>query len=76
MIKIDYVKKTKIFVSTNKTLKRQITIYSNVVCNESDNNSLILLVPYPESIKFYNLDKYTNLFNQYNNIFEDINICL
>lgn len=55
--------KTKIFVGTNKNKTEQITVYSNVVDNISNNNAMILPVPYPETIKFINLSNYKNIFS-------------
>lgn len=43
---------TKIFVAPDKTKTKQLTVYSNQVGSESNNNMMILPVPYPNTVKF------------------------
>ena len=54
--KIKLVSNTKILVAPNDDLSRQLTVYS-------DNNAMILPVPFPQSVIFHDLTNYTNLFN-------------
>jgi hypothetical protein len=54
---------------TNADKTQQITVYSNTVDNNSNNNAMILPVPYPESIKFINLSNYKNIFSDCQSVF-------
>lgn len=63
------IAKTKILVGTNKDKNQQITIYSNVIDNNSNNNAMILPVPYPETIKFINLSNYKDIFSDCQSVF-------
>ncbi len=53
---------TKIFVGLSSDKRRQLTVYSNQIDNDSNNNAMILPVPFPESVEFVNLRNYKNLF--------------
>jgi len=53
---------TKLFCGVNKEKTRQFTVYSNTVENVSNNNAMVLPVPYPDSVKFHNLEAYKNFF--------------
>ena len=56
------IAKTKILVGISKDKKRQLTVYSNQIENHSNNNAMILPVPFPETVQFVNLSNYKNLF--------------
>lgn len=59
---IESVSNTKIFVAQNSSNTSQLVIYSNYINNISSSNAMILPVPFPQTVKFINLSKYTNLF--------------
>lgn len=56
------IAKTKILVGISKDKKRQLTVYSNQIENHSNNNAMILPVPFPETVQLVNLSNYKNLF--------------
>jgi len=60
---IESVSNTKILVAINSSSNRQFTVYSNNVANTSNNNAMILPVPYPQTVKFHDLTNYKNLFD-------------
>jgi len=53
---------TQIFVAPNTNRTRQITVYANSVQTQRINNMMILPVPYPETIDFIDLSKYSDMF--------------
>ena len=59
---VNSVSGTQIYVSSDETYRRQITIYSNRV-NTPVDNAMILAVPNPGSVKFLNFKHYTSLFD-------------
>lgn len=69
--KVNSVAKTNIFVSLNKSNNRQLVVYSNMV-NTPNNNTMIMAVPYPTSIKFHDLSNYTKLFIDLKNSFQPL----
>lgn len=56
------VSKTKIFVSGNKDSTRQLIVYSNNVDTTKTGNAMILPVPHPESLEFYDLSSKADFF--------------
>ncbi len=64
---VNSVSGTQIYVSSDETYRRQITVYSNRV-NTPTENAMILAVPNPGSVKFVN-------FSHYKNLFEDLASC-
>ena len=64
------VSNTKILVAINSSSNRQFTVYSNNVANISNNNAMILPVPYPQTVKFHDLTNYENLFDDCKKCFE------
>lgn len=71
--KINSVSNTKLFCGTNSVASRQITVYANNVDNPTRNNTMILPVPFPQSIQFHDLTKYSELFNDCSNCFKNQN---
>ncbi len=63
------VSQTKILVGPNKSLDRQITVYSNEVNNISNSNAMILPVPHPSTVEFIDLTNYKNLFTDLDSVF-------
>lgn len=61
--KVENVNNTKIFCGVDKNQSKQITVYANTVNNVSDNNAMVLPVPFPETVKFHDLSNYKNFFN-------------
>ena len=59
---IEKVSNTKILVSPNYNLTRQLTVYSNFVNNLTESNAMVLPVPLPKSIQFIDLSGYKNIF--------------
>jgi len=53
---------TKILVAPSADRKQQLTVYSNLVKNKSATNAMILPVVAPHSVKFINLSKYNDIF--------------
>jgi hypothetical protein len=64
---VDSVSGTQIYVSSDETYRRQITIYSNRVDTPIE-NAMILAVPNPSSISFIN-------FKHYSKVFDDLASC-
>lgn len=56
------VSHTKIMVATNAARTHQVTVYSNMVNSVTSENAMILPVPYPSSVRFADLSKYTTVF--------------
>ncbi len=67
--RVKAVAKTKILIAPDVSGTRQLTVYSNAVDNISPNNAMILPVPNPKTIKFHDLSKYKNIFNDCNKSF-------
>jgi hypothetical protein len=59
---VETVNDTKIFCGLNSNKNKQITVYSNTVNNISNNNAMVLPVPFPESVTFHNLENYKTFF--------------
>lgn len=52
---VNRISDTRIYVSHSEFQRdQQLTVYSNVIDNDMPDNFLILPVPYPETIRFYN----------------------
>lgn len=68
---INVVSDTKILVAPNTNLTRQLIVYSNDVDNITNNNAMILPVPFPESVSFHDLTNYKNLFDDCESCFYD-----
>jgi hypothetical protein len=66
---VDHVGATQIFVAPDASRQNQITVYSNVVNNTTENNSMILPVPYPDTISFVDLSNYPTFFKDCNDCF-------
>ena len=66
---VDNVGATQIFVAPDASRQNQITVYSNVVNNSTENNSMILPVPYPDTISFVDLSNYPTFFKDCNDCF-------
>jgi hypothetical protein len=66
---VESVSGTKIYVSSDETNRRQITLYSNRV-NTPVENAMILAVPNPSSVKFLNFSQYTTVFDDLESCFE------
>lgn len=66
---VNNVSRTQIYVSSDETYRRQITIYSNRVDTPIE-NAMILAVPNPGSVKFLNFKHYTTLFEDLASCFE------
>lgn len=60
---IKVVGSTKIFCAPNSDNTRQVTVYENVVDNVTQNNIMILPVPFPDTVEFHNLSEYSKFFN-------------
>ncbi len=58
---VNSVSGTQIYVSSDETYRRQITVYSNKVDTPVE-NAMILAVPNPSTVKFLNFKHYTSLF--------------
>lgn len=64
-----YVSNTRIFVSPDKTYKRQLTIYENKVQTNVNGNAMILPVP-GGNIKLHDLSKMPNIMDDIASVFE------
>jgi hypothetical protein len=60
---VESVSDTKIFCGVNKEKTKQYTVYCNKVNNISNNNAMVLPVPYPNTVEFHDLSNYKNFFN-------------
>lgn len=63
------VSATSILVSKSRDGMRQFVAYANKVMTSVNNNAMILPVPYPETLKFHNLQHYKELFDDCSNSF-------
>lgn len=61
---------TQILVSRSRDGSRQFIAYGNKVATQVHNNAMILPVPHPETLKFHDLSKYTDLFSDCARSFE------
>lgn len=59
---IESVSDTKIFCGVNSEKTRQFTVYCNQVNNISENNAMVLPVPFPNTVEFHDLSNYKNFF--------------
>jgi len=73
---IESVSKTKIFVATNPTKTRQITVYSNFVNSVVNNNAMILPIPSSQNVDFIDLSNYKDIFDDCKSSFYDLNFSL
>lgn len=73
---INDVSDTNIFVAPNHDYTRQLVIYSNKIDNIANNNTMILPVPYPESVDFIDMSDYGHFFEDCNNCFKNTNVIL
>jgi len=69
---VDSVNKTKIFVAPDNTNTRQIVVYENAIINRSNNNAMILPVPYPATIRLHNLSNYPTIFKDLASAFPNL----
>jgi len=67
---VEKVHDTNLFCGLSSDKKRQITIYSNKVNNISQNNAMILPVPFPKTVKFHDMSNYKDFFNDCESCFE------
>ena len=65
------IAQTQIFVSPNFDKTRQLTCYTNHVMTQSTNNVMILPVRNSKSVKFHNLEKYPEIFNDLEKNFKE-----
>lgn len=70
---VEEVSNTQLFCGLNSNKTKQITIYANDVNNISHNNAMILPVPFPDSVKFHNLESYANFFDDCKSCFYNPN---
>lgn len=57
------VNETQLFVAPHSNGLDQITVYANKVKTNSNNNMMLLPVPYPDTVKFIDLQNYQSIFN-------------
>jgi hypothetical protein len=63
LAQVEHVASTKIFTCLTENQTQQFLVYSNEVHTNEEDNAMILPVPNPESVRFVNLKKYANLFD-------------
>ena len=66
---VEFVSKTKLYGSLSVDGKNQLTVYSNSVGSITDNNTMILPVPNPDTVKFVDLSTYSTFFEDLANCF-------
>lgn len=66
---VETVNDTKIFCGLNTNKTKQFTVYANKVNNVSDNNAMVLPVPFPESVTFHDLSNYKKFFDDCDDCF-------
>lgn len=66
---VETVNDTKIFCGLNSGKTKQITIYANTINNVSDNNAMVLPVPFPETVNFHDMSNYKHFFEDCENCF-------
>lgn len=59
---VDTISSTQILVAYDPSTARQLTVYSNLVDTDEEENAMILAVPNPESIVLHNLVNYQDIF--------------
>lgn len=64
------VSKTRIYTTVNEANTHQILVYQNTV-DTQDGNTMILPVPKPGSVKFVNLERYPNFFDDCEKCFKE-----
>ena len=52
---IKNISNTEIFISIDKIGSRELVIYKTCIENDDENNFMIIPVPNPDTVKFYNL---------------------
>jgi len=62
---------TKLFIAKDTFGKRQLVVYANKVKNNNRKNAMILPVPNPHTLKFDNLEKYSEFFSHCSSCFFD-----
>lgn len=62
----ELVERTNLLIAINGS--QQLVVYKNSVANLSGDNAMVLPVPNPWSLKFYDLSKYTSLFKDLHNM--------
>lgn len=67
---VETVNNTKIFCGLNANKTKQLTVYANTVNNISDNNAMVLPVPFPHSVNFHDLSNYKKFFEDCEDCFE------
>ncbi len=65
---VESVGSTKIFVAPDSKREYQLTVYSNLIENETDNNAMILPVPNPNTVTF--MEIYPSFFNDCSDCFK------
>ncbi len=68
---INNLTNTNIFCATNKDNTHQINIISNEIDNISSGNAMIIPVPLPQTIKFYDLTNYQDFFSDCSSCFSN-----
>lgn len=66
---VNRVNNTQLLCAVNRNKTRQFTVYANKVDNPTLNNTMILPVPFPQTIKFHNLSDYKRIFNDCDSCF-------
>ena len=64
------VHETEILVSPHSNGTDQLTVYANNVQTESNNNMMLLPVPYPNTVEFINLENYQSIFKDLEKSFD------
>ncbi len=60
---INEVKDTNIFVALNDDRTQQLTIYSNLVDNQTNSNAMVIPIPNPESVQLHDMSANKNFFS-------------
>ena len=68
---INNITNTKIFCATNKDNTHQLNVISNEIDNISNGNAMIIPIPLPQTIKFYDLVNYQDFFSDCSGCFSN-----
>lgn len=60
---INEVTDTNIFVALDDKQEKQLTIYSNLIDNVNELNAMVIPIPHPQSVQFYDMSSYKNFFS-------------
>lgn len=63
-----HVAQTKIYVAPDQLNQTQFTVYANQVHADNPNTMMVLPVPYPHTVKFYDLTKHADMFEHLHNV--------